>query len=104
MACSYAIWLALPGFAWLMAFAAVLGIAYGVRIALVAPVLIELFGAGRLGALLGAFFTATGIASLAGPMFASLAVELSGGYAGGITAAIVMGALGFALVLPVRGK
>jgi hypothetical protein len=37
-------------------------------------------------------------------MFASLAVELSGGYAGGITAAIVMGALGFALVLPVRGK
>jgi MFS family permease len=103
MACSYAIWLALPGFAWLMAFAAVLGIAYGVRIALVAPVLIELFGAGRLGALLGAFFTATGIASLAGPMFASLAVELSGGYAGGITAAIVMGALGFALVVPVRG-
>jgi hypothetical protein len=38
-----------------------------VRIALVAPVLIEVFGASRLGSLLGTFFTATGIAGLAAP-------------------------------------
>jgi len=36
--------------------------AYGVRIVLVAPFLIELLGTSRLGSLLGTFFTATWIA------------------------------------------
>lgn len=102
MAGSYVIWLLLPGYAWLMVFAAVLGIAYGIRIALVAPVLIELFGVGRLGALLGSFFTATGIASLAGPLLASAIVDLSGNHTGGIIAAIALGSIGFALVLPLK--
>ena len=62
-------------YGWLVVFAAVLGIAYGVRIALVAPVLIRLFGASRLGGLLGTFFTATGIAGLAAPTAANLAVD-----------------------------
>jgi MFS family permease len=104
MAGSYVIWLLLPGYAWLVVFATILGMAYGVRIALVAPVLIELFGSGRLGALLGSFFTATGIAGLAGPLMASLAADLSGNQSGGIVAAIVMGALGFAFVLPLRSR
>lgn len=60
MAASYAIWLFLTDYNWLLVFASVLGIAYGVRIALVAPVLIALFGTNRLGGLLGTFFTATG--------------------------------------------
>jgi MFS family permease len=102
MAGSYVIWLLQPGYAWLVVFATILGMAYGVRIALVAPVLIELFGIGRLGALLGSFFTATGIAGLAGPLMASLAADLWGNQSGGIVAAIVMGALGFAFVLPLR--
>jgi MFS family permease len=75
MAASYVIWLLLPSYGWLVVFAAVLGIAYGVRIALVAPVLIELFGTSRLGGLLGTFFTATGIAGLAAPTAANLAVD-----------------------------
>jgi MFS family permease len=104
MAGSYVIWLLLPGYAWLVVFSTILGIAYGVRIALVAPVLIELFGSSRLGALLGSFFTATGIAGLAGPLIASLAADLSGDQTGSIVAAIVMGALGFALVLPLRSR
>ena len=104
MAGSYVIWLLLPGYAWLVVFATILGVAYGVRIALVAPVLIELFGSSRLGALLGSFFTATGIAGLAGPLIASLAADLSGDQTGSIVAAIVMGALGFAFVLPLRSR
>ena len=104
MAGSYVIWLLLPGYGWLVVFAAILGMAYGIRIALVAPVLIELFGIGRLGALLGTFFTATGIAGLAGPPIASLAADLSGDQSGGILAAIVMGAVGFALVLPLKPR
>ena len=104
MAGSYVIWLLLPGYAWLVVFSTILGIAYGVRIALVAPVLIELFGSSRLGSLLGSFFTATGIAGLTGPLMASLAADLSGDQTGSIVAAIVMGALGFAFVLPLRSR
>jgi MFS family permease len=102
MALSYGLWLALPAYAWLAVFAAVLGLAYGVRIALVAPVLIELFGSRNLGALLGAFFTATGIAGLLGPLAAGLAVDASGSHAGGIVAAIIMGSLGYVVIAALR--
>ncbi len=104
MAASFSIWLLLSSYGWLVVFAAVLGIAYGVRIALVAPVLIELFGVGRLGALLGSFFTGTGIAALAGPPLASAAVDLADSDTGGIVAATVMGALGFVFVLSLKSK
>ncbi len=104
MAASFSIWLLLSSYGWLVVFAAVLGIAYGVRIALVAPVLIELFGVGRLGALLGSFFTGTGMAALTGPMLASAAIDLAGSDTGGIVAAIAMGILGFVFVFPVKPK
>lgn len=102
MAASYVVWLLLPSYEWLVVFAAVLGIAYGVRIALVAPVLIELFGASRLGSLLGTFFTATGIAGLAAPIAANIAVDYWASDTAGIVVAITFGALAYALVLPVR--
>lgn len=102
MAASYVIWLVLPSYGWLVVFAAILGVAYGVRIALVAPVLIEVFGATRLGALLGTFFTATGIAGLAAPTAANLAVDYWGSDIAGIAVAITLGALAYVLVLPLR--
>ena len=102
MAASYVIWLVLPSYGWLVVFAAVLGVAYGVRIALVAPVLIEVFGASRLGSLLGTFFTATGIAGLAAPTAANLAVDYWGSDIAGIAVAITLGALAYVLVLPLR--
>lgn len=104
MAASFSIWLLLSSYGWLVVFAIVLGVAYGVRIALVTPVLIELFGVGRLGTLLGSFFTATGMAALAGPMLASVAIDLASSDTGGIVAAMVMGILGLVFVLPVKPK
>jgi MFS family permease len=104
MAASYVIWLLLPSYDWLIVFAAVLGIAYGVRIALVAPVLIEVFGVSRLGSLLGTFFTATGIAGLAAPTAANFAVDYWASDIAGIVVAITLGALAFALVLPLSAS
>jgi MFS family permease len=100
MAASYVMWFALPGFWWAVVFAAVLGLAYGLRIALVAPVLIAFFGLKDLGAILGAFFTATGIAGLLGPLFAGLAIDATGGHGLAILLAITTGALSFLVVLP----
>ena len=101
MGASYAIWL-LSTYAWLVVFAAVLGTSYGSRIAAVPSVLIELFGMENLATTLGIFFTATGIAALLGPMLAGLAVELTGGYGGGIVFALTAGLLGFAVIAPLR--
>ncbi|MCB1547243.1 MAG: hypothetical protein KDJ41_05315 [Hyphomicrobiaceae bacterium] len=102
MAASYLLWLLVPGFGWLIVFAGLLGIAYGVWIALVALVLIELLGARHLGGLLGTFFTATGIAGLVAPTAASLAIAHWGADTAGIAVAIVLGAPTFALVLPLK--
>lgn len=102
MAASYLLWFLLPDFGWLIVFAGLLGIAYGVRIALVAPVLIELFGARHLGGLLGTFFTATGIAGLVAPAAATLAIAHWSTDTAGVAVAIVLGALAFAFVLPLK--
>lgn len=103
MAASYLLWFALPSFAWNIVFAAVLGTAYGVRIALVAPVLIELFGAKRLGAMLGVFFTASGIAGLVGPLLAGGIFDHTNSQASAILAAVAMGFLGLLAALPLKG-
>jgi MFS family permease len=101
MAGSYAIWL-LSDYGWLVVFAAVLGTSYGSRIAAVPSVLIDLFGLENLATTLGIFFTATGIAALLGPILAGLAVEVSGGYGGGIGFALAAGLLGFIVIAPLR--
>jgi MFS family permease len=103
MALSYAIWL-LSTYWWLVAFAVVLGMSYGSRIAAVPAVLIELFGTAHLGTMLGVFFTATGLAAVIGPSLAGLAVEASGFYDGAILFALASGLLGFAAILPLRRR
>jgi MFS family permease len=102
MAASYLLWLTLPGYGWLVTFVLVLGIGYGVRIALVPGVLIELFGVRNLGALLGVFFTASGVAAVAGPLLASFVVDATGSDQWGIVFALVIGFLGLAAILPLR--
>jgi hypothetical protein len=61
-----------PSFAWLVVFAAMLGLGYGLRIALMPAVLIELLGVRNLGAILGVFFTASGVSAILGPPLAPI--------------------------------
>ncbi len=102
MAGSYLLWWASSGLPGLLIFAAVLGLGYGIRIALMPAVLIEFFGMANLGALLGTFFTASGVAAFIGPLAAAAIVDVTGGYAGGICFALVLGGFGFLALLPLR--
>jgi MFS family permease len=102
MAASYLLWLLLPAYPWLVAFSAILGLGYGIRIALMPSVLIELFGVQSLGALLGIFFTASGVSAAIGPLLAGLIVDSSASYEWGIAFALAMGTLGFAALIPVK--
>jgi len=102
MAASYLLCLPFTGYGWLVAFAATLGIGYGVRIALTPVVLIEFFGLGNLGAVLGAFFTASSISALCGPLVAALIIDLTGSYKWGMAFALAMGVLGFIAIAPLR--
>jgi MFS family permease len=102
MAASYLLWLPFTGYGWLAVFAAVLGLGYGIRIALMPAVLIEFFGLARLGTLLGIFFTASGIAAFLGPMAAAAIIDRTGDYDWGIGFALAMGVLGLIALLPLR--
>lgn len=104
MAASYLLWLPSTGYGWLVAFAATLGFGYGVRIALTPVVLIEFFGLGNLGAVLGAFLTASSISAVCGPLVAGLIIDQTDNYQSGIAFALVMGVLGFIAVAPLRQR
>jgi MFS family permease len=102
MAMSYLLWLTAPSYPWLVAFAVVLGLGYGFRISLMPTVLIELFGVQHLGAVLGIFFTASGISAVLGPPLAGLIVDMTGDYQWSILFALLAGIAGFALAASVR--
>ena len=102
MGASYVLWLVATDYGWLLVFAAVLGLGYGIRIALMPVILIELFGLQSLGAVLGVFFTATGISALLGPPLAGFIVDYSGSYRWAAAFALAMGLLGFAAVLRLK--
>jgi predicted MFS family arabinose efflux permease len=103
MGISYVMWLTTTtAYGGLVVFAAVLGLGYGVRIALMPVVLIELFGLHNLGAVLGVFFTATGISALLGPPLAGLIADCTGSYRWVAAFAFAMGLLGFAAVLRLK--
>jgi MFS family permease len=102
MGASYGMWLVATSYGWLVVFALVLGLGYGVRIALMPVVLIELFGLQNLGAVLGVFFTATGISALLGPPLAGFIVDWTGSYRWAAVFAVTMGLLGFVAVLRLK--
>jgi MFS family permease len=96
------LWLTATSYGWLLAFAAVLGLGYGIRIALMPVILIELFGLRNLGAVLGVFFTATGASALLGPPLAGFVVDRTGSYRWAAALALAVGLLGFAAVLRLK--
>lgn len=104
LAASFLLWLGATSYLPLVGFAIVLGLAYGVRVALVPGVLIESFGLQNQGAILGIFFTASGISAILGPFLAGLIVDLSGSYRWAIAFALALGLVGFAAVIRLRPK
>ena len=102
MGVSYLLWLLFADYRLLLAFATLLGLGYGLRISLTPVVLIEFFGLGNLGTILGIFFTASGISALCGPILAGLIIDYTGSYQWAIVFALATGALGFAVIAPLR--
>jgi len=102
MAASFAIWLVAARYAELIVFASLLGLGYGMRIALMPVVLIELFGPQQLGKVFGFFFTGTGLASIIGPIAAGAIVDWTGTYSWAVVFAMTIAAIGALLVVPAR--
>jgi MFS family permease len=90
MAASFAIWLvAGDRYLLLLAFAVVMGVAYGGFIALAPAVTAVLFGTVGLGGVLGALYTAAGIGGLVGPPIIGTVIDGTS-YAGGILVAMAL--------------
>ena len=96
---SFLIWLfAGDSYLALLAFALILGVAYGGFIALSPAVTAELFGAAGLGAILGALYTAAGIGGLLGPPLTGWLID-SSSYAVAILVAMGLSLCGCAVLL-----
>jgi MFS family permease len=90
MAASFLIWLAAgSSYGRLVAFAIVMGVAYGGFIALAPAVTAGLFGTVGLGAILGALYTAAAVGGLVGPPVVGTLIDHVS-YAAGITLAMVL--------------
>jgi MFS family permease len=94
----YVLWLTSAAYTGLMVFSAILGLSYGLRIALVPPVLIDFFGLQNIGAILGIFFTASGVSVILGPLISAAIVDYTGSYRWGIAFALTAGMLGYVTI------
>lgn len=86
LAAAFIFWALADGLLMFAAFAAVFGLSYGGSVGLYPAVAADLFGVRNIGALLGALYTAVGLAALLGPPLAGAAFDLTGNYLGPIVA------------------
>jgi MFS family permease len=99
---SFVIWAFPGGYASLVAFAIVMGTAYGGWVVMLPAVLAEIFGVEGLGATLGAVYSGSAISAIIGTPLAGFMIDKTGSYlwaaalAGGCTLA------GFLIVLPLQ--
>ena len=98
MAGSFALQLADPSYARLVAFALLLGVGYGGFVALGPPLVAEVFGVQGLGSLLGVLYTSAAVGSAVGPPLAGLLIEDAGGYGTAVVASLAVAALATLLV------
>jgi len=97
---SLGLWMVAGGSYPLLAlFAALLGISHGGYVALGPEVTAEWFGVANLGPVLGALWTAPGMAGLLSPVVAGLAIDAAG-YTATIAGAIVLATLGVLVQRP----
>ena len=98
LASSFGVWIvADTSYALLIAFAIVLGVAYGGIIALSPAVVAQLFGTVGMGGVLGALYTANGFGGLIGPPVMGQIID-SSGHTAAQWAALASGMVGTALL------
>ena len=78
-----------------------MGSGWGGFIALSPVVAAEIFGPVGLGTILGATYTAAGIAGLLGPTLAGYLIDKSGSYQPAIIAALIVSFVGYVLLIPI---
>ncbi|MEL7155587.1 MAG: MFS transporter [Actinomycetota bacterium] len=99
----YLLWLASDGnYPLLVAFATLLGVAYGGYVALGPVVAADLYGVDGLGALLGVLFTSAGIGGLIGPIAAGAMLDRTGSFTAVIGAAAALCTVATIVYWPVR--
>jgi Na+/melibiose symporter-like transporter len=99
MAASHGLWLVSGDRFWvLVAYAIVLGVAYGGFIALSPAVVALRFGLEGMGGVLGTLYTSAAVGSLAGPPIAGVLID-SAGYGAAIVGALSMSVLGWVMLL-----
>ena len=99
---SFLIWLfSANSFSLLVAYALLFGAGWGGFIALSPVVAAEIFGPIGLGTVLGATYTAAGIAGLIGPTMAGYLIDKSGRYQPAIITAMIVAFVGYLLLIPI---
>jgi MFS family permease len=98
---SYAIWWSADSWTGLALFALAMGISYGGAVTLTPAVVAELFGTQGLGAILGALYTSSAIATLVGPPLCGAIIDRTGSYRFAIGLTLVSTVAAFFVLLPV---
>ncbi len=99
---SFLIWLfSANSFSLLIAYALLFGAGWGGFIALSPVVAAEIFGPIGLGTVLGATYTAAGIAGLIGPTMAGYLIDKGGRYQPAIITAMIVAFVGYLLLIPI---
>lgn len=102
IAFSFLAWMAAANsFTLLIVYALLFGAGWGGFIALSPVVAAEIFGPVGLGTVLGATYTAAGIAGLLGPTMAGYLIDKSASYQPAIIAAMAVAFVGFLLLIPI---
>jgi MFS family permease len=100
---SFVLWLIAQSYAMLVIFALLLGVGYGGYVALSPAVLAHFYGTQRLGSVLGALYTSSGVGVLMGPPVAGFIVGHSG-YRWAIAFSLCAGMASYFALLPLDEK
>jgi MFS family permease len=100
LALSYLLWLGGGSYATLVVFALAMGTGYGGFVALSPAVLTDLFGAQRLGTVMGILYTSGAAGALLGPPLAGMIIDRTHSYAWAIAYAFAAAMGSFLMLLP----
>jgi MFS family permease len=94
------VWLVSSSYWVLAVFAVLFGMFYGAYVALLPTIIMDLYGARAVSAIIGFLYTGAGIGTLVGPWLAGVAYDALGAYDWPILAAAVLSFLAAGCVLP----